>query len=325
MRKLAIAALLLAVSPPPAAAWNNAGHMTAAGVAYLSLSPEVRTRVDELLRQHPDFARIAGDFPPDDPDFGAVVFMRAAIWPDLIRGDSRFFDDTNPEAEPTPALPGFPDMGIHKPWHFIDLPFTFDAAAVSQPDEVNALTQIVAFRSALGDPDVTASEQAYDLSWLLHLVGDIHQPLHSAARFSALHPSGDRGGNSFLINSNERNLHSFWDRSLGTDDDPERALALAGQLRERFRRWRATWSTRSGMSAASRRTHAPRAPTGGSPTPWPTIGSRSPVNASPRSSTIGSTERAPLRLSPGGTYAGRIEKQVGKPWKTAKTVGPFGL
>lgn len=234
MQKLAIAALLLAVSPPPAAAWNNAGHMTAAGVAYLSLSPEVRTRVDELLRQHPDFARIAGDFPPDDPDFGAVVFMRAAIWPDLIRGDSRFFDDTNPEAEPTPALPGFPDMGIHKPWHFIDLPFTFDAAAVSQPDEVNAQTQIVAFRSALGDPDVTASEQAYDLSWLLHLVGDIHQPLHSAARFSALHPSGDRGGNSFLINSNERNLHSFWDRSLGTDDDPERALALAGQLRERF-------------------------------------------------------------------------------------------
>ena len=51
--------LLAVLLPRPAAAWNDAGHMTIAAVAYQNLTPEVRTRVDALLRQHPDFAKLA--------------------------------------------------------------------------------------------------------------------------------------------------------------------------------------------------------------------------------------------------------------------------
>src|SRR5262249_22225488 len=54
--------------------------------------------------------------------------------------------------------------------------------------------------------------------WLLHLVVDIHQPLHCTAVFSERFPEGDRGGNLALvrIQSSPTNLHSFWDRLLGS-------------------------------------------------------------------------------------------------------------
>jgi hypothetical protein len=237
MRKLTMISVAVAfLLPQAAAAWNNAGHEAAAAVAYLSLSAEVKERVDELLQQHPDFSTLSRGLMEEAPDFGLVVFMRAAIWPDLIRGDRRFFDDTNEDAEPTPLLPGFPDMKIHKPWHFIDLPFSTDGTPTAAPDTPNALTQIVEFRSSLGSSDVAENIQAYNLSWLLHLVGDIHQPLHGAARFSALHQDGDRGGNSFRIGSSERNLHTFWDRSFGVDDDPQEVAELARGLLRDFKR-----------------------------------------------------------------------------------------
>lgn len=238
MRKLLLSVtvlLILLLCPPPAAAWNNEGHLTTATIAYLSLPQGTRDRVDALLRQHPDFTRLAAGLDEEAPDFGVVVFMRAAIWPDLIRRDSRFFDDTDEDAEPTPSLPGFPDMKIHRPWHFIDEPFATDGTATHPPEAPNALTQIVDFERALGDGGVAESFQAYDLSWLLHLVGDIHQPLHSAARFSAQHESGDRGGNSFLLRSREKNLHSFWDGALGNEDDPQRIVGVARDLMEDFK------------------------------------------------------------------------------------------
>lgn len=231
MRKLATVGVVISLLLPQAAgAWNNAGHLTTATVAYLSLSPEARSRVDALLRQHPDFPLLARGLSQGAPDFGAVVFMRAAIWPDLIRNDRRFFDDTDPSAAETRLLPGFPDMKIHKPWHFIDLAFSTDGTPTTPPEAPNALTQIVEFRRSLGDPAIRENVQAYNLSWLLHMVGDVHQPLHGAARFSSRHRTGDRGGNLFLLASREKNLHSLWDGSLGTQDDPQVILGLARNL-----------------------------------------------------------------------------------------------
>src|SRR3954468_11520365 len=231
MRKMTFVLLLLtAFVPRPAAAWNDAGHMTIAAVAYQHLTPEVRTRVDALLRQHPDFAKLSESLGADDPDFGIKVFMKAATWPDFIRGDARFFDDLKAGVTPTPLLPGFPDMKVHKNWHYRDEGISFDGTATRPPDAVNALTQIVATRSALGDPWVQASFQAYALSWLEHLVGDIPQPLHAVSRFSALHPGGDHGGNEFKLddpNDPKLSLHWFWDTALAADPDPRKAIALA--------------------------------------------------------------------------------------------------
>jgi hypothetical protein len=231
MRRSTLVLLLLTVVlPRPATAWNDAGHMTIAAVAYQHLTPGVRARVDALLRQHPDFAWLSLGLVADDPDFGIKVFMKAATWPDFIRGDARFFDDLKSGVTPTPLLPGFPDMKVHKDWHYRDEGISFDGTPTHPPAAVNALTRIVAMRSALGDPGVQASFQAYDLSWLEHLVGDIHQPLHAVSRFSALHPGGDHGGNEFHLDDPtdpKLSLHWFWDTALAADPDPQKAIALA--------------------------------------------------------------------------------------------------
>ena len=75
--------------------------------------------------------------------------------------------------------------------------------------------------------------KSFALCWLLHLVGDVHQPLHTAARFSRDLPDGDRGGNSVLLparNGDKDTLHLYWDRPLGDSEDPRTALALAAAL-----------------------------------------------------------------------------------------------
>lgn len=60
----------------------------------------------------------------------------------------------------------------------------------------------------------TTAERALFARYLVHVVGDMHQPLHSVALFNKTFPSGDRGGNSIkikLLNGTSQNLHAFWD------------------------------------------------------------------------------------------------------------------
>jgi len=84
------------------------------------------------------------------------------------------------------------------------------------------ITQIAAFRAVLAstssDPNLDKLK-SYDLSWLLHLVGDVHQPLHSTTRVSTTKPDGDDGGNGVKLTS-PANLHTFWDDVLGVEIIP---------------------------------------------------------------------------------------------------------
>ena len=52
---------------------------------------------------------------------------------------------------------------------------------------------------------------------ILHIVGDIHQPLHAVTKVSHNYPQGDRGGNLVLLQKNRiaPNLHAYWDRGAG--------------------------------------------------------------------------------------------------------------
>jgi hypothetical protein len=64
------------------------------------------------------------------------------------------------------------------------------------------------------DINKTTSEKALFARYLVHLVGDIHQPLHSVSLYNTTFPSGDRGGNSLkiiILNGTSQNLHSYWD------------------------------------------------------------------------------------------------------------------
>lgn len=228
MRRLfasgALAVVLL--MPVQALAWNHKGHMVVAYIAYQQFTPEEKARVFRTLKAHPDFstlAKLAGS--PKSSSYAMLLFIHAARWPDLIRNDARFYDETDPHADPTKRLKNFPDMKKHRPWHFKDEGFTTDGSGFSDPDHINAQTAIRAFRQSVGNPKLDLPHKAYFLAWLEHLVGDVHQPLHCVALFTRELPRGDRGGNLFKIapypipgaSSAPDNLHSFWDGVLGAD------------------------------------------------------------------------------------------------------------
>lgn len=183
----------------PLQAWNAAGHRIIAAVAYDRLTPETRARVDALLKQHPDFSNLPS----------REAFLTASTWPDAIRNDPRFYDDTAKEPKPTPLLPGFPGMARHTNWHYIDLPFSPDRTPLEQPKKPNALVEL---RRILKGPGLSA----YDLPWLIHLTGDVHQPLHCTSRFTKELPHGDQGGNLVFVMPG-RTLHGFWDGLAGND------------------------------------------------------------------------------------------------------------
>jgi hypothetical protein len=207
---------------PPAAAWNSTGHRLIAAIAYDRLTPKTRARVDALIRQHPDYEKLFLKDAPADPVARArAAFITAAVWPDQIKGDPRFYDETRANASPTQLLPGFPDMARHTIWHYYDTPYTPDGAEAEvqkPPHALSELNRIIPIIGAKGDvPPTSASNPAYLLPWLEHIAGDVHQPLHCVSRFLKAMPKGDAGGNSVYVGPN-RNLHSLWDGAAGRDD-----------------------------------------------------------------------------------------------------------
>lgn len=122
-------------------------------------------------------------------------------------------------------------------WHYIDLPFSTDGTPLpDSPPIPNALTQIAKFRKSISDPGISPSVRAYQLAWLIHLVGDVHQPLHCASRFANAQRDqqtgrfiGDQGGNLVVLKDG-RTLHAYWDGLLGDADDQASVSALARDL-----------------------------------------------------------------------------------------------
>jgi hypothetical protein len=108
-------------------------------------------------------------------------------------------------------------------WHYSD---TFwrggggqPATIVENPNEEGgkAVEKLIDFDKVLRDNSSSDAEKAIALAWILHLIGDLHQPLHTSARITDVEPKGDQGGNLFLLKPKEtprnqqENLHWFWD------------------------------------------------------------------------------------------------------------------
>ena len=104
-------------------------------------------------------------------------------------------------------------------WHFINTPYVEGpvVAPIQPPGtEYNVVWAIEQARNVLSNPDSSTLDKARQLRFLLHFVGDIHQPLHTASLYSAQFPDGDRGGNNFIVNGgNVSNLHEFYDSGAG--------------------------------------------------------------------------------------------------------------
>ena len=237
-RVIALTVFWIAVLSAPSYAWFGAGHMTVAYVAYQQLTPEVKDRVDVLLRLNPYYDKWVATIPSSasDADKRMMVFMIAATWPDQIKSDPKYSDDgtqggNRPDGAKSRRNIGYKDLLKHKYWHFVDMAFTQDGTKLGKLPVPNALTQINAFRAVLASnrPD---SLKSYDLVWLLHIVGDVHQPLHCTARYGKTQKNGDAGGN-FVKLSGEgatKELHAFWDGLPGDSDSPLAAINVGKAL-----------------------------------------------------------------------------------------------
>ena len=210
-------------------AWWNAGHETVAYIAYKKLTPQTRQRVDALLKLNPMYDTWTRDIP--DSKKGLVAFVLAATWADCIKSSSCTKGYTsdggdNPPGAATDAQNiGYDDHLMHKYWHFIDMPYSAGAPGVA-PKEPNALTEIKLLTDAIGT-DEADPIKSYDVAWLEHLVGDVHQPLHATSRFTKNHTTGDAGGNSvfFCEKPCTDELHAYWDGLIG--DTPSIAEVTA--------------------------------------------------------------------------------------------------
>ena len=200
---------LLPALAAPAWAWNFPAHWVAAAIAYQRLTPAVRSKVDDFLRHHPDYEKMNFADAPADPESRArAAFIHAGSWPDEIRDDPRFYDDTHADAEPTPVLPGFPGMQRHTNWHYINTPFSTDDTRLTPTPAPNVGTEIRRLLSEIS-PSADAATVAYDLPWLIHLIPDSHNPLHAASRVEKDLPTGDANGALVFVLG--KTLHGYWD------------------------------------------------------------------------------------------------------------------
>jgi hypothetical protein len=132
-----------------------------------------------------------------------MTIGEASVWADNVRRDR-------------------PTTG---PWHYKDTFFRRDGKPVKgKPGEENAVWAIRRFTAILGDRTKSDAERGEALKWVLHFVGDIHQPLHAVSFESDVLSDGDAGGNRFKIRPPTElkdiprppdNLHSLWDLGAG--------------------------------------------------------------------------------------------------------------
>jgi hypothetical protein len=182
------------------------------------MSPTARQNAIALLQAAPPDACLLDLFPNDSRPLAErqrEFFMRVSTWPDIVR----------PGEEDTRACTRF----HRRDWHFINyfwegISGASGANAPANRDdiemrEVNAVERLKLFRPlvACGTPacGTPQEKRATTLAWILHLVGDIHQPLHTSARVTSrqLEREGDQGGNLFKLGpfNDSLSLHSFWD------------------------------------------------------------------------------------------------------------------
>jgi len=226
---LAVGAVLISFTCRTALAWNSIGHMSVAYAAYQQLTPAEKARVAALLQLNPNYKEWVTFLPKNasDEDKNLYLFMMAATWPDEIKAMGSGFTgtDTPPRGEDPSLNDGYAAHKAHKYWHFVNTPLgdTTNTAPLSVP---TAAQKIAAFRAALAskEPDALKS---YDLVWLIHLVGDVHQPLHCATRVAAAYPKGDEGGNNVVVTGPAKELHAFWDGALGEGDTKDFLKAVA--------------------------------------------------------------------------------------------------
>src|SRR3954468_19168244 len=154
----------------PATAWAPQGHEIIAAIARAHLTPAARTKAAALLG-------------------GDAMIVLVASWADEVR-------DARPETAP---------------WHYVDIPLGakgYDARR-DCPGGQCVVAQIEGEARILSETRAGKPARAEALRFLIHFVGDLHQPLHAA-------DNGDHGGNDVMVHWGRKrgSLHHVWDQEV---------------------------------------------------------------------------------------------------------------
>ena len=188
-------------------AWDHPGHMTTAVIAFEEIKrerPDLIQRIGDLLLKHPDPAPfwVAAEDTRGEERIKRM-FIEAARWPD----DAKFtlFDQ-------------------HQ-WHTARWAIVKEDAPPKSRELVEkrggktagaGIEALTLNAAVLADPESRPNERALALSWVLHIIGDLHQPLHTADLFSKQFPTGNTAGALGWVEDPLRPtsgmpLHVLWD------------------------------------------------------------------------------------------------------------------
>lgn len=164
----------LAFAAAPAAAWGPIGHRVTAQIAQDNASGQTRAHIEQIL--------------------GHEELPEGSTWPDEQRSNpDEFWQRTS------------------SPWHYVTLPVGDTPDQLVHPPEGDAASALERFTATLRDPAASPADKALALRFVVHLVTDLHMPLHVGK-------PGDRGGNDVKVQwfdePVQQNLHWVWDEGL---------------------------------------------------------------------------------------------------------------
>lgn len=192
-------AFAVGTAPAPVLAWGKTGHRTIGLLAETYLSPKAKAGVAGIL--------------------GSESMAEASTWPDFMRASpEEFWQKTA------------------GPFHIVTVPKGKTYPEVGAPPQGDAVTALKRFSATVRDPKASLAEKQLALRFIIHIVGDLQQPLHAGNGL-------DRGGNDVHVRFEGRdsNLHALWDSGLIDGEQlsfTEWARWLRGRITpERQREW----------------------------------------------------------------------------------------
>ncbi|MEP4891209.1 MAG: S1/P1 nuclease [Aliiglaciecola sp.] len=170
--QLAIAALCL-LQTSQALAWGQTGHRITANIAEQYLSADAKAKIDAL--------------------YPTQSLAEISTLADEMRSDpSEFWQKTS------------------SPWHYVTVEEGSDYhSSEHAPSHGDAYTALVSFAATLKNPQATLQDRQLALHFIVHIIGDLHQPLHAG-------DGTDRGGNDVKVEFfwQDSNLHRVWDSGM---------------------------------------------------------------------------------------------------------------
>jgi hypothetical protein len=169
---LSVALLMTSLLSLPALAWGPTGHRITGAIAEQYLNPQAKSQINELLPLE--------------------SLAEAATYADEMRSNpSEFWQKTA------------------TPWHWVTVPKGKTYDEVGAPPEGDGVSALAHFSQVLKDTSASKKERQLALRFIIHIIGDLHQPLHAGN-------GTDRGGNQVKVNFfwQDSNLHRVWDSEM---------------------------------------------------------------------------------------------------------------